>query len=88
MDIFAKYGKHQHVKAATVYANMCSRIMPKLAKLGCEFLPNLASIMKNQNPLCKLVCRNIKYVVDIFAKYGKHQHVKTATAHGKMCSRS
>ena len=27
MDIFAKYGKHQHVKSATVYAKMCNRII-------------------------------------------------------------
>ena len=50
VDVFAKYGKHQHVKVATVYANMCSRIIPKPAKLGCEFLPNLASIMKKPKP--------------------------------------
>ena len=50
-DVFAKYGKHLHVKAATVYPIMCSRIIPKLAKLGCDFLPKLASIMKNQNSL-------------------------------------
>ena len=41
----------------------------KLAKMWI-----FASIMKKPIPLCKRIYRSIK-IVDIFARYGKHQHV-------------